>query len=115
MKCDYAHNMKKMILTIFVTGLLTWTALSVAHSVREGVERLWLVSAIKVPGKKAIAEIQTDMNAGRYDLAKAKLQALMDTWERFDNGPDSFSGRGIGDIMTTFSRIETNHQETPHG
>jgi hypothetical protein len=100
--------MKKTILTIVATALLTWTASSVAYSVHRGVERLWLVSAVKVPGKMAIAEIQTDMNAGRYDLAKAKLQAFSVTWERFNNGPDSFSGRGIGDIMLTFSKIETN-------
>ena len=109
MKSQNTRSMKKMILTIVVTALLTWTAFSVAYSVHAGVERLWLVSAVKVPGKTAIAEIQTDLNDGRYDLAKAKLQAFSVAWEQFNNGPDSFNGRGIGDIMVTFSKIDPNH------
>lgn len=28
----------------------------------------------------AAAEIQADVNAGRHDLARTKLQAFMDTW-----------------------------------
>jgi len=53
----------------------------------------------------AISEIQTDMNEGRFGMAKAKLQALADTWQRFDRGPDSFSGRGIGDVMVSLGAV----------
>ena len=54
----------------------------------------------------AISEIQSDMNEGRFGLAKAKLQAFSDTWQRFDHGPDSFSGRGIGDVMVALGTAE---------
>jgi hypothetical protein len=101
--------MKKTFLVTIVTALLTWITFSVFQSLHKGVERLWLVSAIKVPGNKAIADIQSNMNEGRYKLAAAKLQALKDTWQRFDTGPDSFSGRGIGDIMVTFSKLDTDY------
>ena len=101
--------MKKTLLAIIVTALLTWITFSVVYSIRSGIERLWMVSAIKVPGRMAISEIQTDMNEGRYDLARAKLQVFMDTWQRFDRGPDSCGGCGIGDIMVAFSNIDTNH------
>jgi hypothetical protein len=98
----------KIFLTIIITAVLTWFAFSLIQSVRTGVERLWLISAVKVPGRMAIEDIQKDMNEGRYDIAKAKLQIFMDTWQRFDRGPDSNSGRGIGDIMVAFSKIDTN-------
>jgi hypothetical protein len=70
-----------------------------------------MISAIKAPGKMAITEIQKDLDEGRTDLAKKKLQVFMDTWQRFDKGPDSCSGLGIGDIMVSFSTIDTNHTE----
>ena len=96
----------KTVLTIIITAVVSWFAASLIHAVRTGTERLWLVSAIKVPGRMAISEIQTDMNEGRFGLAKAKLQALADTWQRFDRGPDSFRGRGIGDVMVALGNAE---------
>ena len=102
------HNAMKTFLIIIVTAAITWITVSVIHGVRTGVERLWLISAIKVPGRMALSEIQTDMNAERYAVAKAKIDALMDTWQRFDSGPDSFRGSGIGDIMVAFSKLDTN-------
>jgi len=99
----------KIFLTISITAVLTWFAFSFIQSVRTGVEHLWLISAVKVPGKMAIEDIQKDMNEGRYDIAKAKRQIIMDTWQRRDRGADSNSGRGIGDIMVAFSKIDTNH------
>jgi hypothetical protein len=100
--------MKRILLAVIVTALLTWVAFSVIYSTRRAIEHFWLVSAIKAPGGIAIAEIQGDMNAGRYNLAKAKLQAFLDTWKRFEGGSDSFSGPGIGDIGVVFSKIDTN-------
>jgi len=98
----------KTFLVIFVTAVVTWIAASVFHGVQSGVEAFWLVSAVKAPGRMALTEIQEDMNAGRYQLAKAKIDVLKDTWQRFDSGPDSFRGLGIGDIMVAFSKIDTN-------
>ena len=102
----------KMFLVIVVTAVITWITASVIHGARTGVERLWLISAIKAPGRMALSEIQTDMNAERYALAKAKIDALMYTWQRFDSGPDSFRSSGIGDIMVTFSKLDTNTSST---
>jgi len=102
------HCMKKTFLTIAITAFLTWFTFDVIQAVQTAVEHLWLVSAIKAPGKMAIADIQKDMNEGRYDLAKTKLQLFMDTWKRFDGGPDSCSGRGIGDVLLEFSKVDTN-------
>jgi len=102
----------KTFLVIVVTAAITWVTFSVLHGVRTGVERLWLISAIKAPGRMALSEIQTDMNAGRYVLAKAKIDAFINTWQRFDSGPDSFRGSGIGDIMVTFGRLDTNSSST---
>ena len=102
--------MKKTFLGIIIIAVLTWVMCSALHGVRTGAEGLWMISAIKEPGKMAIAEIQTDLNEGRTDLAKKKLQVLMDTWQRFDKGPGFCSGPGIGDIMVAFSRIDTNSE-----
>ena len=102
----------KTFLVIVATAVITWITFSVIHGVRTGVERLWLISAIKAPGRMALGEIQTDMNAERYALAKAKIDALMSTWQRFNSGPDSFRGSGIGDIMVTFSKLDTNSSST---
>jgi hypothetical protein len=98
----------KTYIIIVVTAAVTWIAVSVVHGVRTHVERMWLISAIKAPGRMALTEIQTDMNEGSYDLAKAKMDVLMNTWQRFDSGPHAFSGLGIGDIIVAFRKLETN-------
>ena len=109
MPCDHAM---RTFLIIVVTAAVTWITFSVIHGVSTGKERLWLVSAIKAPGKMALGEIQEDMNAGRYAVAKAKIDVLVDTWQRFNSGPDSFKGSAIGDIMVAFSRLDTNSSST---
>jgi hypothetical protein len=97
-----------IVVTAFVTAAITWFAASTVHGVRTGIERLWLMSAVKAPGRMALGEIQADMNAGRYQLAKAKIDVLMDTWQRFDAEPPAFRGAALGDIMVTFSKLDTN-------
>jgi hypothetical protein len=99
----------KTFLVIVATAIITWIAASVVHGVQTSTERLWLVSAVKTPGRMALGEIQADMNAGQYRLAKAKIDVFLETWQRFDSGPDSFDGRGIGDIMVAFSKLDTNN------
>ena len=103
----------KTFVIIVVTATITCITVSGIHGVRTCVERLWLIGAIKAPGRMALSEIQTDMNAERYDVAKAKISVLMTTWQRFDSGPDAFSGSGIGDIMVAFGKIDTNNNSTP--
>ena len=100
-------NMKTFLI-IAATAAITWFALSVVQSLRTGVQRLWLVSAVKAPGGMALREIQGDMKAGRYESAKAKINAFADTWQRFNSSPDSCSGLGIGGIMETFSKLNGN-------
>jgi hypothetical protein len=99
----------KTFFTIVATAAITWFAFSVVHSLRTGAERLWMISAVKAPGGMALGEVQSDMDAGRYENAKAKINALADTWQRFNSGPDSCSGLGVGDIMVTFSKLDTNY------
>jgi hypothetical protein len=96
----------KTFLTVIFTALLTWCTFSVVQAGGRGVQKLWMVSAIKVPGKMAIADIQKEMNEGRYDVAKVKLKVFMETWERFDKGPDSCSGYGIGDVMVGIGKVD---------
>lgn len=102
----------KTFLVILITAVITSIAICAIHGVRTGAERLWLVSAVKAPGRMALSEIQADMDAGRYNLAKRKIDILMVTWLRFDSGPDSFRGSGIGDIMVAFSKLDTNNSST---
>jgi hypothetical protein len=97
-----------IVVTAAVTAAITWFTASTVHGVKTGIERLWLMSAVKAPGRMALSEIQADMNAGRYELAKAKIDVLMDTWQRFDSEPPSFRGPAIGDIMVAFSKLDTN-------
>jgi hypothetical protein len=105
----------KIFLIIVITAVATWIVASLVNGVRTGTERLWMVSAIKAPGGMAISDIQGDMNAGRYDIAKEKIDAFMTTWQRFSSGPDSCRGAGIGDIMVTFSKILGHTNVEPDG
>jgi hypothetical protein len=101
-----------IMVTAALTAVVTWMATSFAYGVQTGVERLWFVSAVKAPGRMALGEIQADMHAGRFEVAQAKIDAFMETWERFSSGPDSFRGPGIGDIMGTLSKFDTNNGNT---
>lgn len=105
----------KTFLTILLTALVKWFFTSLFHGARSGVERLWLISAIKAPGRMALGEIQEDMHAGRYNVAKEKIDVFVTTWQRFSSGPDSFRGEGIGDIMVAFSGIPSFTNGVPSG
>jgi hypothetical protein len=98
-----------IVVTVVVTAAITWFAASTVHGVRTGIERLWLMSAVKAPGRMALGEIQADMNAGRYQLAKTKIDVLVDTWQRFEAEPPAFRGAALGDIMVAFSKLDTNN------
>ena len=98
----------KTFLVVLATAAITWFTISGVHGIQRSREKLWLISAVKAPGRMALQEIQADMNAGRCSLAKAKIDALVNTWHRFESEPDSNRGRGIGDIMVTFGNVSTN-------
>ena len=105
----------KTFLTVIVTGAVTWLVASVPYEVRTRTDRLWMVSAMKAPGRMALSDIQADLNAGRCETAKKKIDALLGTWQRFSSGPDSCRGAGIGDIMVTFSKIAGDANVEPSG
>jgi hypothetical protein len=73
-----------IVVTAIVTAVTTWFVAGTVHGVQTGIDRLWLISAVKAPGRMALEEIQTDMAAERYQLAKAKINLLADTWRRFN-------------------------------
>jgi hypothetical protein len=98
----------KTFLIIVVTAAITWLMARMACGIRKNTERVWMVSAVKAPGRMALSDIQADMNAGRYALAKAKMDAFATTWQRFESGPYAYSGPGIGDIMVVFSKLDAN-------
>lgn len=73
----------KTFLTVVIAVVVTWVIASVIHGVRTGTDRLWMVSAAKAPGRMALADIQADLDAHRYSVAKAKIDAFVTTWQRF--------------------------------
>ena len=102
----------KTILIVIITAVLTWVTFEAILGVRTGADRMWMKSAIKVPGEMALRDIQAEMKAGRHEPAMAKVDAFVETWRRFSSGPDSCSGAGIGDIMVVFSKIPSITQQT---
>ncbi len=68
--------MKPTFISIMVSVLVTSLCWYVAGSLRRGVDGLWLVSAVKAPGRMALNAIETDLQAGRLEVAKAKVAAL---------------------------------------
>ena len=103
----------KTFLTICITSIVTWTATALFYGARTASERLWMASAVKAPGRMAITDLQNDMHAGRYELATAKVDALMTTWQRFSSDSDACRGSGIGDIMLIFSQISKESNVEP--
>ena len=94
--------MKRIIIAIAVAAAITSLCWSIATGLRRGVEKLWLISAIKAPGRMALGEIATDLQRGDVATATVKLQILRSEWDRFEK-EDGFSGAGIGNIMVEFS------------
>ena len=98
--------MRRTVITILVTVLATSLGWYVVSGLRRGVEGLWLMSAVKAPGRMALGEIEADVQAGRLELAKAKIRALRRQWATFES-EHGFSGEAIGNIMVTFGQIDS--------
>ena len=90
---------------ILVTALITYECTHLVAQLRRRFEQVWLISAVKAPGAKALEEIEADLLEGRTELATLKLGALRAQWKIF-NSEDGLSGNAIGHIMVTFGRIE---------
>jgi hypothetical protein len=100
--------MKRTLLTVAITvavmSLLFYVS-SAANSVRRKIDQAWLMSAVKAPVRIALDEIQTDLNAGRYDVAKLKIAAFKKQWSIFEQAK-GFSSQGIGNIMVEFATLD---------
>jgi len=97
--------MKRTFVTILITVMVTSFCWYFATGLRRSVERLWLMSAVKAPGRMALGEIEADLLGGRSDVAKAKIAALKKQWDVFES-EEGFSGQAIGNIMVTFAQID---------
>ena len=102
--------MKKIIAIIALTAVITSLCWYIATSMRRSIEELWLISAVKAPGRMALQEMATDLQRGDVAAATAKLQILRSEWDRFEKD-DGLSGVGIGNIMVDFSRVPINSKE----
>ncbi len=90
----------------FLAGIVTAVVVALAFGFWHSVHTAdWIICAVKVPGEAAIRDIQADIDAKRYDVAKEKVDAFLKTWQRFSAGPDSCSGVGISDVMVAFSKM----------
>ena len=97
--------MKRTILTILIACLVTSLCWHVAESLRRDIEGLWFMSAVKAPGRMALDSIETDLQAGRIEIAKSKVASLRKQWSVFESEA-GFRGEAIGNIMVTFSKID---------
>jgi hypothetical protein len=101
--------MKRTVITILITALVTSLCWYVVSGLLRGVEGLWLMSAVKAPGRMALDEIEADLQAGRLDTAKTKIAVLRRQWALFEREA-GFRGQALGNIMVTFGQIDTTTQ-----
>jgi len=102
--------MKKTLVTILMTAIVTSICWHVVTTVRRTVDAVWLESAVKAPGRMAFDEILDDLAAGRHEAARRKLDVLRTQWRRFE-AEDDFRGEGIGRILVKFSRLPNGEAE----
>ena len=102
--------MRKTLLAIILTATVTWICFNFATGTRHGVERLWLISSVKAPGRMALDEIYSDLTAGRCQAAKDKVQVLRSQWNIFER-EDNFRGEAIGNIMVQFAKLPKQAQQ----
>ena len=69
-----------------------------------GRAELWLMSAVKAPGKMPLQAISVDMADQRYAEASRKLQILRSHWRTFEQS-DGFAGPGIGHVVTELEDV----------
>ena len=108
--------MKKTIITVIITFLATSAVWYVVTDLRHAVYVVRLRSAVKVPGQMAINTIRDDLQAGRHETAKARLEVLRASWARFI-AEEGRVQNGIGNIMAelgdmpmpTETRMGPNH------
>ena len=100
--------MKRTLLTILITALVTSVFWQVWFSFSRALDRTMLLSAVQVPGRMALDDIQADLAKGRYDLAEAKVLALKQHWGLFETRGVR---EGLGRVMVTFAEIDPESQK----
>jgi hypothetical protein len=83
----------KTSLIIVASAAVTLLLPSFINGAKTGYERTWLICAVKVPGSMAIEAIQCDLSAGRCESAGAKVDALAQTWKRFNSVQSHFEAQ----------------------
>jgi hypothetical protein len=96
--------MKRTLITILSTAAVTSVFWYGWFSVSRAFERTMLLSAVQVPGRMALDDIQADLTRQRYDVAEAKVLALKQHWSIFQ--AQGLRGEALGRVMVTFSKID---------
>jgi hypothetical protein len=96
---------KSTLVTVVVTALATSFFWYLATSLRSSLDRTWLISSVKVPGRMALDAIAEDMNKQHYVEANRKLDVLRQEWQTFDRH-GVIGGTAIGNIMVEFSKLD---------
>lgn len=102
--------MKKILITIVVTVIVTSLGWYVCGQIRKGYETTRLSSAVKAPGRMALDTILADFEEGRYETGTARLKILGKSWARFE-AERGYVDNGIGNIMVEFRDMPTPQQK----
>lgn len=96
---------KSASVTVLITALVTSLGWYAGTSLRSSRDRMWLVSAVKVPGRMALDAIAEDMSHHRYIEAYRRIKLFRREWHAFDQD-GGFNGNAIGNIMVEFSKLD---------
>jgi hypothetical protein len=96
--------MKRTLLTILITAVITSVFWNVWFSFSRALDRFRMLSAVQVPGRMALDSIQAELAKRRYDVAEAEVLALKRHWNLFEAG--GLRGEALGRVMVTFSQID---------
>jgi hypothetical protein len=100
--------MKRTLLSILITAVITSVFWNVWFSFSRALDRTMLLSAVQVPGRMALDDIQADLAKRRYDVAEAKVLALKQHWGVFETRGVR---EGLGRVMVTFAEIDPERQK----
>ena len=101
--------MKKTIITISIAVILTIISCEILYAIKKGRDKLWLISSVKEPMKRALLDIDNDINENRIISAKKKIKILKEEWNRFNKEP-GFTSKGLGDIMVKINKINNQNE-----
>ena len=67
------------------------------------------MSSVKEPMRRALIDIDNDINKGSITSAKKKIKILKKEWDRF-NQEQGFASKGLGDIMLKMNKINNQNE-----